>query len=165
MSKQFYFKQFCLAEICSLNAKTVPSQPMQFSSIWPIDRTLSGATTPGQSGPGSNGKEGVLCIPQSSSIIGASPSHCLVSYSEHSLEGVLSLCRDTVGVFYNTPQKILGSWWLLYSNLILFKESLLILILSASKILRSGVCVCVCYMKMFADFVCIWESKFSIFGG
>ena len=30
---------------------------MQFSSIWPIDRALSGATTPGQSGPGSNGNE------------------------------------------------------------------------------------------------------------
>ena len=36
---------------------------MQFSSIWPIDRTLSGATTQGQSGPGSNGNEEVLCIP------------------------------------------------------------------------------------------------------
>ena len=35
----------------------------QFSSIWPIDRTLSGATTPGQSGPGSDGNEGVLHIP------------------------------------------------------------------------------------------------------
>ena len=32
------------------------------SSIWPIDRTLSGITTPRQSGPGSNGNEGVLDI-------------------------------------------------------------------------------------------------------
>ena len=39
-----------------------------FSSIWPIDRTLSGATTTGQSGPGSNGNERVLNISQSSSI-------------------------------------------------------------------------------------------------
>ena len=39
-----------------------------------MDRTLSGATTPGQSGPGSNGNEGLLGIPQSSSITGASPS-------------------------------------------------------------------------------------------
>ena len=38
----------------------------QFSSTWLIDRTLSGATTPGLSWPGSNGNEGVLCIPQSS---------------------------------------------------------------------------------------------------
>ena len=50
---------------------------MQFSSIWPIDRTLSGATTPGHSRPGINGNEGVLHIPQSSSIIGTLPSDCL----------------------------------------------------------------------------------------
>ena len=56
-----------------------------FSSIWSIDRTLSGATTPGQSGPGSNKNEGVLHIPQSSSITRASPSDCLVSYPGHSL--------------------------------------------------------------------------------
>ena len=36
----------------------------QFSSIWPIDRTLSGATSSGKSGPGSGGNEGVLHIPQ-----------------------------------------------------------------------------------------------------
>ena len=53
----------------------------QFSSIWPIDRTLSGATTPGQSGLGSVGKEGVHCISQSFSITGTSPSDCLVWYS------------------------------------------------------------------------------------
>ena len=40
---------------------------------------LSGATTPGQSGPGSDGNEGVLRIPQSSSIAGTSPSDCLGS--------------------------------------------------------------------------------------
>ena len=55
-----------------------------FSSIWPIDRTLSGATTLGQSGPGSDGNEGVLHIPQSSNITGASPSDFLVSYRGHS---------------------------------------------------------------------------------
>ena len=59
---------------------------MSNSSIWPIDRTLSGATTPGQSGPGSDGNEGVLRISQSSSIAGTSPSDCLVSYPGHSLE-------------------------------------------------------------------------------
>ena len=59
----------------------------RFSSIQPIDRTLSGATTPGQSGPGSDGNEGVLCIPQSSSIAGTLPSDCLVSYPGHSLGG------------------------------------------------------------------------------
>ena len=49
----------------------------QFSSIWPIDWNLSDANSPGQSGPGSNDNKGVLCIPQSSTITGASPSDCL----------------------------------------------------------------------------------------
>ena len=51
---------------------------MQFSSILPVDRTLTGATTLGQSEPRSYDNEGVLCILQSSSIIGTSPSDCLV---------------------------------------------------------------------------------------
>ena len=51
----------------------------QFSSIWPIDQTLLGATTLGQNRPWSDGNEGVLHIPQSSSITEASPSDCLVS--------------------------------------------------------------------------------------
>ena len=57
-------------------------QVIQFiiSSIWPIDRTLSGATSPGQSGPGSDSNKGVLYIPQSSSITGTAPADCLVSY-------------------------------------------------------------------------------------
>ena len=50
-----------------------------------MDMALSGATTPGQSGPGSDGNEGVLRIPQSPSITGTSPSDCLVSYPGHSL--------------------------------------------------------------------------------
>ena len=54
----------------------------EFSSIWSIDRTLSGTTTLGLSGPGSDGNEGVLRIPQSSSITGTSPSDCLVSYQD-----------------------------------------------------------------------------------
>ena len=35
---------------------------MQFSSIWLIDRNLSGVTTLGQTGPGSKGNEEVLHI-------------------------------------------------------------------------------------------------------
>ena len=50
------------------------------SSILPIDRAQSGATTPDQSGPGSDGNEGVLYISQSSSTAGTWPSDCLVSY-------------------------------------------------------------------------------------
>ena len=47
-------------------------------SIWPRDRALSGASTLGQSRPGSNDKEGVIHIPQSSKT-GASASDVLVS--------------------------------------------------------------------------------------
>ena len=59
---------------------------MHFSSIRPMDKTLSITTTPVQSGHGSDGNEGVLRIPQSSSITGTSSSDCLVSYPGHSLE-------------------------------------------------------------------------------
>ena len=45
--------------------------------------TLSDATTPSQSGPRSDGNEGVLCIPQTPT--GTSLSDCLVSYLGHSL--------------------------------------------------------------------------------
>ena len=75
----------------SLNSKTVLFQVIQFSistlssSIWPIDRAQSGANTPGQSGPGSDGYEGVLRILQSSNITGMSPLDCLMSYPGHSL--------------------------------------------------------------------------------
>ena len=41
--------------------------------------TLSGATNPDLSGPGSDDSKEVLCIPKSSGITGVSPSDCLVS--------------------------------------------------------------------------------------
>ena len=55
----------------------LPSLP---GSHWPgvvapdKEDSLSGATTPGQCEPGSDGNKEVLCIPQSSSITGTSPS-------------------------------------------------------------------------------------------
>ena len=67
---------------------------MQFSSILTTDKTLSGATIPGQSAPRSDGSEEVLCIPQSSSITGISSSDCLMTYPGHSLEWRLPLCRE-----------------------------------------------------------------------
>ena len=60
---------------------------MSNGSIWPIHRTLSSSTTLGQSGLGSNGNEGVLHIPQSSIISGASASDSLVSCPGHSFAG------------------------------------------------------------------------------
>ena len=58
---------------------------MSNNSISPIDRNLSGATTPGQSGPGSDGSEEVLGISQCFSITEVSTSDCLVSYTGNSL--------------------------------------------------------------------------------
>ena len=97
------------------------SMSMQFSSIWPIDRNLTGATSPGQSGPGSDSNEEVLSILQISSISAASPSDCLVSYPGHSLEGVLPLYRETVGVFYCLSR--LGQRILVEGVLLLYKDA------------------------------------------
>ena len=68
-----------------------------------MDRTLSSATTPGQSGPESNSNKGVLCISQSSSITGTSPSDCLVSYPGHSL-GESYLSAEMQSVYSATPE-------------------------------------------------------------
>ena len=72
---------------------------MHFSSISPIDRTLLGVTTPGQSGPGSNSNDEVLHIPQSSSIMGTSPLDCLMSYPR-----LIEWGRGAICVFYSPSQ-------------------------------------------------------------
>ena len=90
MSIQFCFKKFCLSKY-NFNIKIFLFQTIQFSintqfsSIELIDRGLSVATTRDHCGPGSDGNEGVLRIPQISSIIGTSPSDSLVPYPGHSL--------------------------------------------------------------------------------
>ena len=56
---------------CQLNDQTVLIKIIQvrlFCFMSPIDRTLSGATPPGQSGPGNDGNEKILPIPQTFSI-------------------------------------------------------------------------------------------------
>ena len=66
---------------------------MSNSYVW---RTLSSATTPGQSGSGSDGNEGVFPIPPNSRITGASPSDCLMLYPGYSLAGRFLLpCRGS----------------------------------------------------------------------
>ena len=82
--------------------------------------------TPGKS----NGNNGVLHIPQRSSISGTSPSDCLMSYPRHSLEGVLPRCREAVGVFYSLSR--------LGKNVLAF------------------VCVCLCVSVCACVFVCLW---------
>ena len=92
---------------------------MSNSSIWSIDRTQSGATTPSQSGPGNNSNERVLCILQSSSITGASPSDCLMSYPGYWFGGWggLLLCRDAVGVFYS-PNRL---GYVMFNNIFIYQ--------------------------------------------
>ena len=53
------------------------------STLVPI-YIIAGATTPGQSIPGSDGYKEVLLILQSTSITGSEPSDCLVSYPGNS---------------------------------------------------------------------------------
>ena len=89
------------------NSSISNNSQVQFSFIWPIDRTLSGATSPGLSGHRSDGYEGVLYIPQSSTITEASP---LLSVISRTLAGgVLPHCREAVHVFYRPS--LLGNRW------------------------------------------------------
>ena len=76
---------------------------MSNSCIWPIDKTLSGATTPGQSGPRNDGKEGILLIPQFFSITGASPSYCFMSYQEYLLGGGITPSAEKQSVYTTAP--------------------------------------------------------------
>ena len=90
-------------------SETVPFQTIQFSistqfsSIWPIDKVLSGATTPDRSEPGIDCNEGVLRIPQSSSITGTSPSGCLVLNPGHSLGKCLTHSVEVQLVYSTAP--------------------------------------------------------------
>ena len=112
-SVQFQTIQFSISTLCSF--------------VRPIDRALLGATTPGQSGPGSDGNEGVIRIPPQLQPYWNLIIRCLVLYSGHLLGvlnpllrcgrciqlpqptgpqetrwwGVLFLWRDAVGVFNN----------------------------------------------------------------
>ena len=84
-----------------LNVKTVLFQTIQFSirtqffSIWPIDTTLSGTTTLGQSWPGSIG---ILHSPKLQHYW--SLTIRLYSVISRTLvQGVLPLCRDALSIF------------------------------------------------------------------
>ena len=72
---------------------------MSDSYIRLIHRTLSGASTPGQSGPGGNANEGVFHISKISKS-GNSQSDYLMSYPVYSLSVSLPFCIDAVDVFY-----------------------------------------------------------------
>ena len=83
----------------------------QFNTIWPKDRTLSGATTPGQIGPGSDENKGLISILQRSGITEASQSDCLVSYPRH-WGSLIPLQRCSV--FWSPSW--LGQLWVLWST-------------------------------------------------
>ena len=69
-------------------------------AICPIDTIVSGATTPGQSGPGTYGNEGVPCILQFPTQHHWNLTIRLFRVISWTLcEGVLPLCRSAVGVF------------------------------------------------------------------
>ena len=77
-----------VSQTIQLNINRLFPHSLNVSSIFPIDRTLSGVTIPVQSGPGSNGNAGVLHIPQSSRT-GFLSSGSLMSYPGHLLKEVL----------------------------------------------------------------------------
>ena len=63
---------------------------MSNSPIWFVDRTLLGANSPAQNGPGSDGNEGVFHIPRSSSITEALPSDSLMFYPSAGMQSMYS---------------------------------------------------------------------------
>ena len=80
----------------------------QFISIWPIDRTLSDATTPGQSGPGSV----TIRVTLHSLKLQHYWNITILFFSVISRtlvggEGVLTLCREAVSVFYSPSRPVI----------------------------------------------------------
>ena len=106
MSKQFYFKQFSFVLVRSLNIKTVLFQVIQFSistqfsSIWPINRALSGATTPGQRNLGAMAMTSASHSPKLQHHWNLTISFFSVIFRTL-VGGGLPLCRGAVSVFYS----------------------------------------------------------------
>ena len=85
-----------------------------------MDMTLSSATIPCQSGPESNGNEGVLHILRSSRITSVSPSDFLMSYPGHSLVGGSYLSAEMQLVYSTSPADWAAVLWGLNSFLLQF---------------------------------------------
>ena len=100
-----YKYSFSLHTIKCQNSSTLSSSVYHkyTVSIWTIDRTLFGATTPGQSAPGSDGNGVVVRFPQTSSITRTSLSDCLVSYLGHLLEGRSYPSAEKQPVYFTAP--------------------------------------------------------------
>ena len=97
MSKPFLYIKTILFQIIQFSIS------IQFSSIWSIDRTLSDATSLGQSGLRSDGNNGVSRIPWNSKHYWSLTIRLLSVISKTLVGvGVLLLCWDAVGVFYSS---------------------------------------------------------------
>ena len=99
------------------------------------DRALSGVTITSQSGPGSNGNKGVLCIPQSFSLSGTSPSDCLMPYPGQSLGGSypsaeLLTAFSTAPTDWASKQPVVFCFLFFCGNIISFKNKHIIIHLS-----------------------------------
>ena len=116
---------------------------MSNSSIWLIDRTLSGATTPGQSGTWSNSNEEVLCVPQSSSITEVSRSVCLVSYLGHSL-GESHLSAEMLSIYSTATDKIIAQTGFFIHSKVTSVEEWKLCIQASSNALKYWPCVKFC---------------------
>ena len=116
---------------------------MQFSSIEPIDKALSGVI-PGQSELGSNGNEKVYRIPQSSSITGTLPSDCLVSYQSYSFDGESYPSAEVQSVYSTAP----ADWATLLPALLLH---------GVVRLLRSNIWV----KYICLDIIHIWENTIT----
>ena len=92
---------------------------MSNSWIWPIDRTLSDATSPSQSEAGSNGYKVVFCISLNSRIAGALPSDSLWSYAGHSFRGLTTLQRCNRCILQFQPTGLLSE---LFNSKAIFEE-------------------------------------------
>ena len=98
--KTFLFQAIKFSETVQIQTVQL-SIRTQFSSILLISRTLIRCYHSVPECRREWWQWRVLCIPQSSSITGTSPSDCLVSYPGHLLGVVLLLCRGALGVFYS----------------------------------------------------------------
>ena len=116
MTRQFYFKQFSLGINTQVQCQK-QSFFKQFSLAYLHDLVLFDPeigrckVLPFRVRVDLGVNEGVLRIPQSSSITGTSPSNCLVSYPATLVGGVLLLCWEAFDEFYSpTWQGKRGKW-------------------------------------------------------
>ena len=103
----FWYKYSFFFIYIQLNVKTdrfqtiQPGISAQFSSLWPIDRTPSGATTPDQCGPGAMPMKGYSAFYKAPELL----SLYIRFFSIRTfVRGVLPLCKGAVSYRYVSNQ-------------------------------------------------------------